>query len=413
VDLTLIFVLSWIICGIATAVIASSKGRDGCGWGILGFLLGPIGILMAIGIAAVSDDHRALATGELRKCPFCAELIRREAIKCRFCGSEIHAEVASRPPQSSAPAETSEEPTSSSAVVPAIIILSLLGILILVALLPSMRDSGIAYQGPSVAQSSPTDYRLLDRQGANVFAYLGSRWSSDTVRIRQFGANLCEGSECTVRFWSDPAPTLFQLPLTKELGSAQVAEYRRGPANPQGSVKLGAASVGTLDQARVPSQPGVWSTTTGPLRTLMVLDASENRNSEIGHPRYQLGVRCDRGELQAYVDAGFPLALGTNGRVSVNVKWDGYPGVWASWIRSTDSTVAFTQDVDGFVNRGLLLTKVLHLQVSMRGGRHVTFTFDVHEYRKHAAELKAACPRSHVSTQLHEAARQEAEQIGR
>jgi hypothetical protein len=241
VDLTLTFALLWIVCGVATAVIASSKGRDGCGWGILGFFLGPIGILMAIGVAAVSDDHRALATGELRKCPFCAELIRREAIKCRFCGSDVQAEAAPRPPQPVAP-DTREEPQSSSAVVPAIAILSLVGIFILVALLPSSHESGIAYQGPSAAGSSTTDYRLLDRQGANVFAYLGPRWSSDTVRIRQFGANLCEGSECTVRFWSDPTPTLFQLPLTKKLAAAQVAEYRRSPANPDGSVKLGPAS---------------------------------------------------------------------------------------------------------------------------------------------------------------------------
>jgi hypothetical protein len=29
----------------------------------------------------VSDDRR--------KCPFCAEIIKREAVKCRFCGSEV------------------------------------------------------------------------------------------------------------------------------------------------------------------------------------------------------------------------------------------------------------------------------------------------------------------------------------
>ncbi len=41
----LIFV--WALCGAAAAMIASGKGRSGCGWFVLGFLLGPFGILFA------------------------------------------------------------------------------------------------------------------------------------------------------------------------------------------------------------------------------------------------------------------------------------------------------------------------------------------------------------------------------
>ena len=41
------FVLLWIICGIASGVIASAKGRSGLGWALVGFFLGPIGLLTA------------------------------------------------------------------------------------------------------------------------------------------------------------------------------------------------------------------------------------------------------------------------------------------------------------------------------------------------------------------------------
>ena len=34
----------WVICGIGASMIARSKGRSGCGWAKVGFLIGPIAI---------------------------------------------------------------------------------------------------------------------------------------------------------------------------------------------------------------------------------------------------------------------------------------------------------------------------------------------------------------------------------
>jgi hypothetical protein len=85
-------VFLWLLFGIAGAVIMSNKGRSGCGGFALGALLGPIGLIIAL---VLKSDHRALEiealrSGEMRKCPDCAELVKIEARKCRFCGAALN-----------------------------------------------------------------------------------------------------------------------------------------------------------------------------------------------------------------------------------------------------------------------------------------------------------------------------------
>jgi hypothetical protein len=49
----------------------------------LSVILGPIGWLVALAIK-----------GQVRKCPFCAELVRPEANVCKHCGRDLPAEPA-------------------------------------------------------------------------------------------------------------------------------------------------------------------------------------------------------------------------------------------------------------------------------------------------------------------------------
>jgi hypothetical protein len=88
-----ILLIFWLLFGVAAMLVMQNKGRSGCGGFALGFLLGPFGLMLALVLSSDQAvlEKSSLETGEMRKCPFCAEVIRKEARKCRYCGSDIPA----------------------------------------------------------------------------------------------------------------------------------------------------------------------------------------------------------------------------------------------------------------------------------------------------------------------------------
>lgn len=86
-------VILWLAMGIVSAIIASSKNRNGFGYFLLGLLLGPLGVIIALAMSKLPGYHETesgrLALKTAKKCPECAELVQFEAKVCRYCRHEF------------------------------------------------------------------------------------------------------------------------------------------------------------------------------------------------------------------------------------------------------------------------------------------------------------------------------------
>lgn len=99
------YVIIWLLFGVVAMIIANAKGRSGSSGLILGGILGPFSLVVALLPKTAEVGRERVQEGgardEFKRCPFCAEVILRESVKYRFCSSEPPVHATAPPPTQS------------------------------------------------------------------------------------------------------------------------------------------------------------------------------------------------------------------------------------------------------------------------------------------------------------------------
>ncbi|RRV08766.1 hypothetical protein EGJ28_15965 [Stutzerimonas xanthomarina] len=89
-------VTCWLIMAALCAAIAIAKGRSAMGWFLLGFLFGPLALLFAAAMSSARKSPNAISH-PVKACPYCAEQVHADAIRCKHCGQNLAGAIEHQP----------------------------------------------------------------------------------------------------------------------------------------------------------------------------------------------------------------------------------------------------------------------------------------------------------------------------
>lgn len=79
------------VCGFLCAFISGFKRRNTFLFFMVGMLLGPIGVIACLVVPKNEEEieKEKVKFGSHKKCPKCAEIVKKEAVICKHCGSKF------------------------------------------------------------------------------------------------------------------------------------------------------------------------------------------------------------------------------------------------------------------------------------------------------------------------------------
>lgn len=86
-------VVLWLVFSILVGLVASSKGRSGLMFFFVSIIFSPlIGLIIVFVLPKNNEiiDERAIENGNMKVCPNCAELVKKEAGLCKHCQSDLN-----------------------------------------------------------------------------------------------------------------------------------------------------------------------------------------------------------------------------------------------------------------------------------------------------------------------------------